>query len=484
MAVKQPIQNPLGVAPLVQQAAQQSFAMKNGGMLPPNTAPMGSSGNMVRGRFETIQTGEAPQTNFENMEKPQEFQPQQEKVEINQPITQPYDAHTADNTPQPQSNFENMPQQPTGWNPDGSARYDALSQALSGYQYSGQPEFQKDETKRDGGFFSWLRGLTPKSRPGRRDGESDDEYDRRMTTNKERLLALGDAMRHIGNIVNTSRYAPSQQFNDPYSVVEQGYQRRSAQRRQQAAADSDAAYKQANLSLKEKAAEADRQYKAMNLGLKQAAEERAKKKADDDNKKWAANYERLLGNDEFNHKMADAKFKESQRHNKVSEGQRAQSIAISQERNNIARARLMHSISTSGGSGGGKGGMTNLSTPTGHTNRKKDLNAIEKKQLTQYLIKNGYINKKNMDAYNMYSSMDNKQPLNDLVNAWIAFAANSPGGKGAKFREVLKNHYGYVETVTTSAPKTKAGGGSVVTITQRGNKAKPTASNTSKFHVK
>lgn len=325
MAVSKQIQNPLGVAPLVQQAAQQQFALKNGGMLPPNTAPLGSSGNMVRGRFETIQTGEAPQTNFEGMEKPQEFQPQNEKMEINQPIPQPYDAHTAEKTPQPQTNFEGMAPPSTGWNPDGSARYDALSQALSGYKhdFTPQQEFKKDDTKRDGGFFSWLRGLAPKLRPGMRDGETEEDYDRRMTTNRERLLALGDAMRHIGNIVNTGKGAPSQKFNDPISQEEGRYQQRKAERLKKAVLDAENARKAAELGLKEKAAEADRQYKLFLMGVKNDAAGLNRDKFEYQKRKNDRDFEYRQGKDARD-------FEEKKRHNLVSEGQGAQRIGISQ----------------------------------------------------------------------------------------------------------------------------------------------------------
>ena len=326
MPTDKQIQNPLGVAPLVKQAAQQQFALKNGGMLPPNTAPLGSSGNMVRGRFETIQTGEAPQTNFENMEKPQEFQPQNEKMEINQPIPQPYDAHTAEKTPQPQTNFEGMAPPPTGWNPDGSARHDALSEALSGYKHDfnqPQPEFKKDDSKRDGGFFSWLRGLAPKLRPGMRDGETEEDYDRRMTTNRERLLALGDAMRHIGNIVNTGKGAPSQQFNDPISQEEGRYQQRKAERQRKDALDAENARKAAEMGLKEKAYEADRQYKLFLMGMKNDAAGLNRDKFEYQKEKNDRDFEYRQGKDARD-------FEEKKRHNLVSEGQGAQRIGISQ----------------------------------------------------------------------------------------------------------------------------------------------------------
>lgn len=166
---------------------------------------------------------------------------------------------------------EKTQQPPTGWKADGTPSYDALSSALSGYQTAQSkqvPEFQADPSQRDGGFFGWLGKLIPKSRPGMREGETPDEYDRRITTNRERIAAFADAIRHMGNIVNTSKGAPLQVFNDPTAMMEQGYQNRKAQRQKQAALDADAAYKQANLDLKSAAARADQAYKLYLAGLR------------------------------------------------------------------------------------------------------------------------------------------------------------------------------------------------------------------------
>lgn len=397
----------------------------------------------------------------------------------------PYLGDAAEKTQQPQTSFEGMQQPPTGWKADGTPRYDALSSALSGYhtaQSKQVPEFQADPSQRDGGFFGWLGKLIPKSRPGMREGETPDEYDRRITTNRERFAAFADAIRHMGNIVNTSKGAPLQVFNDPTSMLEEGYQKRKVQRQKQDALDADAAYKQANLDLKSAAARADQVYRETMLGYKQKAEERAAKNDEFDRNYKTASLQRLLDNDKFNHELSTNKFNETARHNKVSESQGAIRIALAQERNNIARTRLAHSIA-SGGGGGKSGKLTNLSSPTGHLNRKYDLNAIEKKQITQHLIKNGYINKTNLDAWTNYVSTGDTKNANDLQNYWIAYAANMPGKKGDAFRTMLKNHYMYNETSTTTAPK--ATRGSVVTITQKGNKDKTTKSHTikNKFHV-
>lgn len=437
---------------MVQQMAAKNFALNNGGQMPiqkPVAPPVPQQnffggGNQAIGKFDAIQTGTAPVTDFTN-----------------------------------------MPQQPTGWNADGSANYDSLSNALSGYQYPADnmagKEFEKSDSDSDGGFASWVKKILPKKRPGRREGETDDEYDRRRTRNMEMVATLADAIRHMGNIINTSKGAPLQHFNDPTAMLEQGYQNRKAERAKREALAADQAYKNANLSLKERAAKAEEAYKQMNLGFKKRAEERAAANDEFNREQKGKEFGRLLTNDKFNHKLAEDKFNESKRHNRVSEGQGAARI-------NIATARLNHAIATGSSGNGGGGGkstsLTNVSTPNGRMNRKRDLSAIEKKQITQYLLKNGYIDKKNLDAYKMYSNMDNKQPLNDLVNYWIAYAANMTGNKGDAFRSHLKNHYMYVETNTVNPSTSK--GKSVVTVTQKGNKGKTTSKGNStknKFHV-
>lgn len=336
MAVSKQIQNPLGAAPLVQQMAQQQFAMKNGGAMPqqPQTNFFAGGGG-VMGRFE---------------------QPQKS---VSQP---PYDAQTGLKTPQPQTNFEGMAPPSTGWNPDGSARYDALSQALSGYKhdFTPQQEFKKDDTKRDGGFFSWLRGLAPKLRPGMREGETEEDYDRRMATNRERLLALGDAMRHIGNIVNTGKGAPSQQFNDPISQEEGRYQQRKAERQRKAAMDAENARQAAEMGLKEKAAEADRQYKLFLMGMKNDAAGLNRDKFEYQKGKDAASAQRQAEQDKQKQDNWERLFKFREQQAAITNSLRQQSI------NKRGSGR------TGGGSGGSDGGYSLYNPETGQTEHFKN----------------------------------------------------------------------------------------------------------------
>ena len=292
----------------------------------------GNGGGAI-GKFEAqpVQTGAAPITDFTQMPKQEEFVPQG-NGNANPalgPVQTPYMGDAAEDTPQPQSNFEGMPQPSTGWNADGTPRYDTLSTALSGFRMPQEqqvPEFEADPKKRDGGFFSWLGKVIPKSRPGMREGETPDEYDRRITTNRERIAAFADAIRHIGNIVNTSKGAPLQVFNDPTAMMEQGYQNRKAQRQKQAALDADAAYKQANLSLKQRAAEVAEAYKKLTLGYRDSADKRAQKQFEYQVAKDAASAQRQAEQDKLKQDNWERMFKFREQQAAISNGLRQLSI--------------------------------------------------------------------------------------------------------------------------------------------------------------
>lgn len=270
-------------------------------------------------------------------QQPQQTQPAASSVQT------PYLGDAAEKTQQPQTSFEGMQQPPTGWKADGTPSYDALSSALNGSvaQQSQVPEFQADPSQRDGGFFGWLGKLIPKSRPGMREGETPDEYDRRITTNRERIAAFADAIRHMGNIVNTSKGAPLQVFNDPTAMMEQGYQARKAQRQKQDAIDADAAYKQANLDLKSAAAKADKVYKEYLMGLRGDNAQLAKDKFEYRKGKDAATaqYKQEKDQRDFEYKQGRDRAKDEQTNRRL----------------NISQYNATHKGSGRGRSGGGGG---------------------------------------------------------------------------------------------------------------------------------
>lgn len=239
----------------------------------------------------------------------------------------------------------------------------SLSSALTGVGVSRQaPEFQADPSQRDGGFFGWLGKLIPKNRPGMREGETPDEYDRRMTTNRENIAAFADAIRHMANIVNTSKGAPLQQFNDPTAIMEQGYQTRKAQRQREAAAASDAAYKQAEFDLENRKAQADKVYKEYLMGLRGENAQLAKDKFDYRRDKDAASAQYKQEQDKQKQDNWERQFKFREQQAAISNGLRQQSI------NKRGSGR-------SGGSGGGHGsagGYSLYNPKTGQTEHFKN----------------------------------------------------------------------------------------------------------------
>ena len=150
---------------------------------------------------------------------------------------------------------------------------------------------------------------------------------------KKRLLLLTDALRHIGNIYNTTRGAVPQQFNSPVVLQEQLYQQKRNELRAQRAAALKNAMEQAKLN-------ADQSYKNSMLGMRQAELERG------------------LSNDRFNQIFNLGKFayaqekdkndsalkllsqQETARHNRTLEDLKRQGNAISAMNARTSRDKL------------------------------------------------------------------------------------------------------------------------------------------------
>ena len=296
-------------SPMVHQMAQQNYAMKNGGELPMQGAPGG------------VSTPVAPQ--------PMDMNFFGGNGGATGKFEMPAVATAPDFTPESKAPD---PKYGTGGvqfvNPSGTDKngLSSLSAALNSAGVSSPSygrEFKADDTKKDGGFFGWIKGIAPKFRPGRRDGETDEEYDMRHTQNMQRLATFADAIRHMGNIVNTYKGSPLQRFNDPTDYLLAGYEKRKAERRQQDAADADAAYKQANLSLKERAADAKNAYDQLNLLLKQNGVTLSKDKFDYQKAKDAAAAKAKAEKDERD-------FKYKQERDKVKDKQTEKRLGISE----------------------------------------------------------------------------------------------------------------------------------------------------------
>ena len=159
---------------------------------------------------------------------------------------------------------------------------------------------------------------------------------------KKRLLLLSDALRHLGNIYNTTRGATPQQFNSPVVEQEQQYLRKRNEIRAQRAAALKGAMDQAKL-------DADQNYKNSMLGMR-AAELERQRANDDWNRqfnlgKFAYNQEK----DKNDLALKLAAQGETQRHNKAAEGLRAKGLGLESQRIGLARERFNWEKSAFGG---------------------------------------------------------------------------------------------------------------------------------------
>lgn len=328
----------------------------------------------------------------------------------------------------------------------------ALNSKPLGVEAPSAPVFEKDDSQRDGGFFKWLGGLS-KKRPGRREGESDDDYDERMTRNNMRIATLADAIRHMGNIYNTSKGAALQKFNSPTAEMQADLDKRKAERARKAAAEADAAYKNANLQIKMDAADADRAYKGQMVELKKSADKRADQNAKD----LKAYRDGLLGVQEGNLKLAGERLGETKRHNQATERLSASRLALAQSR--AARGGSGSGAKGSGGANGGYG----YATPYGRLTSKKQLTPQQEAQAWNEMRNLGMITpqkQRELDrAMNGYEGSDGKMvaPSADraskIIQGAISYGLLDASSRGESLRNTFRDGFGYADVRTSDKAK-------------------------------
>lgn len=324
----------------------------------------------------------------------------------------------------------------------------ALNSKPLGVEAPSAPVFEKDDSQRDGGFFKWLGGLS-KKRPGRREGESDDDYDERMTRNKMRMAVLADAIRHMGNIYYTSKGAPAQKFNNPVAELQAGLDKRKAERARKAAVEADSAYKNANLQIKMDAAAADRAYKGQMLDMKRQAGERAAQNAKD----LKEYRDGILGVQQGNLKLAGDRLGETKRHNQASERLSASRLALAQAKAARSGAK---------GSGGANGGY-GYATPYGRLTSKKQLTPQQEAQAWNEMRNLGMITpqkQRELDrAMNGYEGSDGKMvsPSSDrarqIIQGAISYGLLDASSRGESLRKTFRDGFGYADVRTSDKAK-------------------------------
>ncbi len=324
------------------------------------------------------------------------------------------------------------------------ASYTLNSKPL-GVEAPSAPVFEKDDSQRDGGFFKWLGGLS-KKRPGRREGESDDEYDERMTRNNMRIATLADAIRHMGNIYNTSKGAVPQKFNSPTAEMQAGLDKRKAERARKDAAEADAAYKNANLQIKMDAADADRAYKGQMLELKRSADKRADQNAKDLNEYRKG----ILGVQQGNLKLAGERLGETKRHNQATERLSASRLALAQSR--AARGGSGSGAKGSGGANGGYG----YATPYGRLTSKKQLTPQQEAQAWNEMRNLGMITPQKQRELDFAMNGDgievkpSAERARKIIQGAISYGLLDASNKGKSLRRMFKEGFGYTDVRTSN----------------------------------
>jgi len=223
------------------------------------------------------------------------------------------------------------------------------------------------------GVFDYLNGGAQK----------EEEPYRKKNNAKEKLYALADAIRQIGNLAYVTKGATPQKFNNPVAEQEAKYQQEKALRDKDRAARADAAQKKAKM-------DADAAYKDALLAMKNNEFNRnvfndyreAKENAD----KFAWNKQK----DQANLDLQGRRLSETSRHNKAMEGLSAQRVAIAASNAATSRMRAVYEIQGSGGLG--KGSKT-YATPDGvtYTLSKNFINPANVKTIYDTMVKRGVI---------------------------------------------------------------------------------------------
>ena len=170
-----------------------------------------------------------------------------------------------------------------------------------------------------------------------------EERMRRASLANQRILAIGDALRHIGNIYHTVNYSPSQQFNSPVTEEYERYQKGKAVR--DAANMRYLNYQQAKAAQDAKQRELDRQYEATERYRKAQLENR-KQELDRLDKQYELNERKAVWQQQYQQGTLDIK-KEQQ---KLNEEYKRGMLSVAQYR------AATYALNANGGGRGGGGG--------------------------------------------------------------------------------------------------------------------------------
>lgn len=161
------------------------------------------------------------------------------------------------------------------------------------------------------------------------DPDKEDSY-RRQSRNRMAIMAVGDAIRQLGNIYNTTKYAPSQTFNNP---VENEYGRYYTQKKLR---EADA-YRKYTMQLQRDKLEAEQKQREFQnqLKLKEHDYKLAKDKQTQEN--WQKTYEANQKQRDVTNELNQKKFENQKAYQEAS-------LKLRKETADRAHARGMASL--------------------------------------------------------------------------------------------------------------------------------------------
>lgn len=187
--------------------------------------------------------------------------------------------------------------------------------------------------------------------------DAEEEPYKKKNEGKKKLLALADALRHIGNLFYVNKGATPQQFNSPVLMQEQRYQQEKAEREKKRASQAKAAMDKAKM-------DAEAAYKDAVLGMKQNDFMR---NVYNDNRRYGLDKDKFAWQKDKDTQSLGLKkqgLEETVRHNKANEAQGRERNAIARQRLAIARAKEAREARDAGPGSLGKGSRTFV-TPQG-----------------------------------------------------------------------------------------------------------------------
>lgn len=187
--------------------------------------------------------------------------------------------------------------------------------------------------------------------------DAEEEPYKKKNESKKKLLALADALRHIGNLFYVNKGATPQQFNSPVLMQEQRYQQEKAEREKKRALQTKTALDKAKM-------DAEAAYKDAVLGMKRNDFMR---NVYNDNRRYGLDRDKFAWQKDKDTQSLGLKkqgLEETVRHNKANEAQGRERNAIARQRLAIARAKEAREARDAGPGSLGKGSRSFV-TPQG-----------------------------------------------------------------------------------------------------------------------